>query len=279
MRLNKRTAIRRLIIIVLLIMLSTTQAFAYSEATLLRKEMENSSVMKLQNDLHGLGFLTVNPTGYYGSLTEAAVMNFQRQYGLTSDGIAGGKTIAQLKQVLQGDDTTMPIVTRGSTTRTPSKGDIELRPWFGDIEHFFARGDVASIVDVATGLVFKAERTYGTNHADMETSSQEDTEILKQIAGGEWNWVRRPIIVEIHGVRLAASMTARPHAGLDRMPALQTVSNRSGGFGKGMNLDQIKGNGMDGHFDIHFLKSKTHGSNSIDADHQKALQKAAKASL
>ncbi len=279
MKANTTTTIRSMIVIVLFILITTTQAFAYSEGTLLRKEMENTSVMKLQQDLHTLGFLTVSPTGYYGSLTEAAVLNFQRQYGLTSDGIAGGKTIAQIQKIMQGDDTAMPIVTRGNTTRTPSKGEIQLRPWFGDIEHFYARGQVATIVDVATGLVFQAQRTYGTNHADMETSSKEDTEILKQIAGGEWNWVRRPIIVEVHGVRLAASMTARPHAGLDQLPALQTVSNRSGGFGRGMNLDEIKGNGMDGHFDIHFLKSKTHGSNSIDSDHQKAIQKAANASL
>lgn len=279
MRLNKKTTILRMIVIALLIMLLTTQAFAYSDGTLLRKEMENTSVMKLQQDLHTLGYLTVNPTGYYGTLTEAAVINFQQQYGLLPDGIAGGNTITQLQQIIKGDDTAMPIVSRGSHIRTPVKGDIQLRPWYGDVEHFFARGDVATIVDVATGLYFQAQRTYGTNHADMEALSKEDTAMLKQIAGGEWDWVRRPIIVEVHGVRLAASMTPRPHAGLDHLPALQIVSNRSGGFGRGINLDEIKGNGMDGHFDIHFLNSKTHGSNSIDSDHQKAVQQAAKASL
>lgn len=279
MRLNKRLTLTSTIVITLLIMFSTTQAFAYSEGTLLRKEMDNNSVLKLQQDLHRLGFLTVNPTGYYGTLTETAVKNFQLQYGLSSDGIAGPQTIAQLQQIVSGDDTAMPVVTRGTTMRTPIKGDIQLRPWYGDIEHFFARGDTATIVDVATGLAFQAQRTYGTNHADMEASSKEDTKILKQIAGGEWNWVRRPIIVEVHGVRLAASMTAKPHAGLDHLPALQTVSNRSGGFGRGMNLDEIKGNGMDGHFDIHFLKSRTHGSNQVDSDHQNAIKEAAGSTL
>ena len=279
MRFKNNKTIRQVTVVVLLIMLTTTQAFAYSENLMLRREMENANVMKLQQDLHTLGYLSANPTGYFGALTETAVMNFQRQYGLTPDGIVGSKTITQLKQVVKADDTAMPIVSRGSTARTPLKGDIELRAWYGDVEHFFARGDVATIVDIATGLSLKVQRTYGTNHADVEAVSKEDTAILKQIAGGEWNWVRRPIIVEVHGVRLAASMSAMPHAGLDHLPALQTVSNRSGGFGRGINLDEIKGNGMDGHFDIHFLNSRTHGTNSVDRDHQKAIKEAANSDL
>jgi len=32
---------------------------------------------------------------------------------------------------------------------------------------------------------------------------------------------------------------------------------------------------MDGHFDIHFLGSKTHGTNKVDSNHQNAVKKAA----
>lgn len=279
MKFIKPMAIHGLVAAMLVLMMASTQVYAFAEGTLLRREMQNADVKKLQQDLHTLGLLTVNPTGFFGSLTESAVMQFQRQVGLTPDGVAGPKTLSQLMAGVSGNEKRLPPVSRGSFTRASITDEIQLRPWFGDIERFFARGDVATIIDVNTGLSFKVQRTFGTNHADVEAVSKEDTAMLKQIAGGEWNWVRRPIIVEVHGARLAASMTAMPHAGLDHLPALQTVSNRSGGFGRGINLDEIKGNGMDGHFDIHFLNSKTHGTNSVDAAHQKAIKEAANVGL
>ncbi|MDD2534133.1 MAG: peptidoglycan-binding protein, partial [Eubacteriales bacterium] len=107
---------------------------------------------------------------------------------------------------------------------------------------------------------------------DCETINPDETAILLQIAGGTWNWDRRPIIVEIDGQRIAASLTARPHAGRDDKPAHSIVSYRSGGYGRGTNWDSIKGNAMDGHFDIHFYGSKTHVNNTKDPDHQAAVQ-------
>lgn len=41
------------------------------------------------------------------------------------------------------------------------------------------------------------------------------------------------------------------------------------------NLDYIKGNGMDGHIDIHFAGSKRHKDGQIDPDHQKCIKIAA----
>ena len=54
------------------------------------------------------------------------------------------------------------------------------------------------------------------------------------------------------------------------------VTNRSGGFGRGNNLDKVKDNGMSGVVDVHFLNSKTHGTNRVDSNHQKAIKEAAK---
>ena len=71
-------------------------------------------------------------------------------------------------------------------------------------------------------------------------------------------------------------MTAMPHAGVDSEPANTYVSQRSGGYSRGLNLDKIKDNGMSGHVDVHFLNSKTHGSNKVDAKHQAAIKEAAK---
>ena len=70
-------------------------------------------------------------------------------------------------------------------------------------------------------------------------------------------------------------MAAMPHAGVDSQPANKILNKRSQGYGRGYNLDKIKNNGMDGVFDVHFLNSRTHGTNRVDANHQKAVRKAA----
>lgn len=55
-----------------------------------------SDVTKLQQALHDKGYLSVSPTGYYGWMTEAAVRTFQKDVGLTVDGIAGQYTQTKL---------------------------------------------------------------------------------------------------------------------------------------------------------------------------------------
>ncbi|NCA98053.1 MAG: hypothetical protein EOM70_01605 [Clostridia bacterium] len=163
---------------------------------------------------------------------------------------------------------------RSGLVSNAAGGAIVRMPWFGEAESVYAKGDTATVIDLETGIRLQIQRTGGHNHADVEAINPEETAKLLQVAGGEWNWTRRPIIVEIDGQRIAASMTCRPHAGLDSQPALETVRNRSGGFGTGVNYDSVKGNDMDGHFDIHFYKSRTHGTNSVDSQHQTAIQAA-----
>lgn len=132
-----------------------------------------------------------------------------------------------------------------------------------------------TLVDVRTGKSFKALRTYGHNHADMEAASLADAQKMKEIWGGSWSWDRRPFVAVVNGKAIAVSCAGMPHAGLDAAAAEVTVKNRSGGFGTGLNLDKVKGNGMDGHFDMHLLNSKTHGTGRIDTQHQAMIKIAA----
>lgn len=69
-------------------------------ATILKKGMENDDVVKLQEKLIKLCLLNSRPTGYFGDLTHSAVIRFQREHGLTPDGIAGPKTIEKLEYLL-----------------------------------------------------------------------------------------------------------------------------------------------------------------------------------
>ena len=262
---------------VIFLLVAVSPVHAYSSGTLLRPEMQNQEVTKLQRDLKVLGFFDVHPTGYFGSITEAAVMDFQKENVLSVDGLAGPNTISQIQKLTRSNSkNSNEVVTRGSSGRSEaSRNDkVQLLDWFDEVKPLWQRGEDAVVTDLSTGAKFNVKRTYGRNHADVEPLTKEDTQILKQAAGGSWNWVRRPVIVELHGQRIAASLTAMPHAGIDGLPTNQIVNNRSGGFGRGTNLNAVHGNGMHGHIDIHFPGSRTHGSNSVCSDHQQAVRKA-----
>jgi peptidoglycan hydrolase-like protein with peptidoglycan-binding domain len=49
-------------------------------------------VLQLQKNLARLGYFQANPTGNFGSVTKDAVVRFQRDYGLTANGIVDGQT-------------------------------------------------------------------------------------------------------------------------------------------------------------------------------------------
>ncbi len=155
-----------------------------------------------------------------------------------------------------------------------SDSEVVLLDWWEEGDKLFEKDIPVAVIDVDTGKSFGAARTYGSNHADVETLAPEDTEIMKEIWGGQWSWERRAVIVVINGKKYAASASGMPHAGLDSLPDSEWVDNRSADYGTGANLDKIKGNNMDGHFDIHFLNSRTHGTDRIDDKHQQMVQKA-----
>ena len=58
---------------------------------------KNSSVTKLQNYLAFYGYLTVEPTGYFGVKTKEAVASFQTAHGIEATGFVGPLTRAQIK--------------------------------------------------------------------------------------------------------------------------------------------------------------------------------------
>ncbi len=281
----------------------------------IRLEDSGEAVITLQSNLKKLGFFKEEVSGFFGLATHEAVLNFQAQLGIMPDGIAGDETLKKLEYAIekgilakepeqkktdseskkdlsssrstnqasggktvqsQSKSSDSKPVQQSENSSKESKGTVELVSWFGGAENILAIGDTAKIIDVDTGLTFKVKRTYGYNHADVETSTSSDTDIIKKIYGGDFSWSRRAVIVEVNGRRLAASLAAMPHAGVDSKPANDTVSGRSGGYGTGDNLDAVKGNGMDGVLDLHFNKSRTHGTNKVDSQHQAMIQKAYK---
>jgi len=281
----------------------TTAVSSSVNSKLLKEGDENTNVAEMQKKLIKLGYLNAKATGFFGPATTAAVKKLQKKYDYENDGIAGASTLALLSKLSNGSKVTAtsktPVKTvavktavKAVSTGTEhtdekdanqSKEVVETTSqtnfmplWFGSVDKTFAIGDTANVYDIGTGLSFRVKRTYGHNHADCETISAKDTATMKKIFGGTWSWERRAVIVSVGGLKLAGSMSGMPHAGLDKYTANKTVSSRSGGFGRGTNLDAVKKNNMNGVFDIHFYKSKNHYNNKIDPKHQALVKAAAK---
>ena len=175
-----------------------------------------------------------------------------------------GRTAYMKKADLSASKTEPPAVEEtaakaptGASTVAPARGTaVEMDWWTSDIQKIFARGTVAQITDVATGLSWREQRRGGTNHADCQPLTAADTAAMKKAYAGTWSWTRRAIFVTINGVNYAASMNGMPH-------------------GSG----SIADNNFNGHHCIHFTNSRTHGGNKVCALHQAAIKKAAAAKL
>lgn len=146
--------------------------------------------------------------------------------------------------------------------------------WFKEAQYIIPIGKDFKVTDIKTQKTFNLRRTYGVNHADVEALTSKDTKTIKDIWGG-FSWVRRAVIVEVDGKRIAASLAAMPHAGNDKEPRGVNTTWRSENYGAGKNLDAVKENDMDGHMDLHFLNSKGHANPVLNADHQRAVMVAA----
>jgi peptidoglycan hydrolase-like protein with peptidoglycan-binding domain len=90
----KRTVTLLLALVMVLSVLPAAQAAA------LKKGSSGSEVKHLQQNLIGLGFLTGEADGKFGSKTEAAVSAFQKEFGLTVDGSAGYATQTAVRNAI-----------------------------------------------------------------------------------------------------------------------------------------------------------------------------------
>ncbi len=124
--------------------------------------------------------------------------------------------------------------------------------WFDFMDKHFTKYVTVRVIDIKSQREYFVQRLGGYNHADVQTIDYENTKIFKEIYGGEWSWVRRPVWVEIDGQFFAGSTNGMPH-----------------GF-------SLIDNGEGGHTCIHFLNSKTHGTKRVDEAHQECVDYASK---
>lgn len=228
-------------------------------------------VVYMTRRLKELGYLTGSETDIYSSSVAEAVRWFQNSNGLDADGIAGPATLKKLYSdnvidangSMTGNDD-KPVKVDGTPVKPAlsavknvdffsSEGD----KYFNRKKGTFRDGAYAIVTDVATGISYRVKRVGGYNHTDVEPATAFDTWQMYRIYGEEWAWTRHAVLVTLSdGTTLAGSANGMPHG-----------------------ESHISGNNMNGHTCIHFLNSRTHGSDKVDAAHQSAIRAAANCSV
>jgi len=279
------------LILCLIVTAAVSPAMASDSTRTLAWGSSGEDVRTLQADLSILGYNTYGMDGVFGKNTYNAVVGFQKAQGLAVDGIVGYNTRVALTNVLNnstyvlkwGDSLEAVASEYGTTvqairqqngitawvlppglrlliptkvnTSVPSRGNTrfgEMADWWTIASKVFAIGDVATITDLNTGLTYQVVRKGGSKHADCQPRTAADTATMLKIYGGQWSWARRAILVSVDGRVFAASQNGMPHG------------QRS-----------IWDNNFPGHFCIHFLNSRTHGTDNLDPAHQAAVRRAA----
>ena len=115
---------------------------------------------------------------------------------------------------------------------------IEVLEW-STMRGIIPRNRDLRVVDVRTGISFNVRVFSMGNHADFDTSTQSDTDAKHRTRNGVWSWTPRPVWVTVGDRTFAAAINGMPHAG-----------------------SSVSGNGLNGHFCMHFRGSTSHGSTS-----------------
>ena len=234
-----------------LVTVVTKEKYTYTEPIPFSKETKDDSSMYV-------GESKVAQEGVNGEKTIEVYITRQNGKEIAREPIGEKVTKEPVAEIIANGTKKRPapsISRSGSRTfkrpsdLTPlSRQGATLTPW-NTVKTIFTRGSVAKVTHLDTGLTFYVYRHGGTNHADCEPLTAADTAVMKKIYGS-WNWRRESIIVESNGRKFAASMNGMPHG-------QYTIRNKN----------------FNGHFCIHFLNSRTHGTNRVDPQHQAALKR------
>ena len=130
-------------------------------------------------------------------------------------------------------------------------GNIEKISWSTMRHNILTTGTDIQIFDIRSGLTYNVRAFSLGNHADVETLTAQDTEIMRQTSGG-FSWEARPVLATFNGRTFAAAIHTMPHAG-----------------------STIHTNGKNGHICLHFYGSTPHnGNQSWRAEMQAAVRTA-----
>ena len=131
------------------------------------------------------------------------------------------------------------------------KSQVVKMNWYKGGSDVLKTGGYGYIYDIDSGITLRIKRMGGHNHADVEPATASDTARLLKLAGGAFSWNSHAVILHAGDKYVACAINTMPHG------------------------DQtIKSNNYDGQFCLHMVGSLTHGTESVNANHQAAIKKA-----
>ncbi len=131
----------------------------YDSSTTLRLNSQSAAVSQLQTDLKQLGYYYADITGKFGEKTEAAVKEFQKDKGLTADGVAGYSTLQAISKAIDAaggsatsSTTGLKVGSTGSKVTALQQDLTALGYYYGDIS-----GHYGSLTQAAVKKFQKAK--------------------------------------------------------------------------------------------------------------------------
>lgn len=222
-------------------------------------------VKNLQRVLKSIGYYSQRPTGIFDETTYVAVCGFQNDYGMAVDGKVNARLVNKINSVarslrplqLSVEEELKATVTEMTKAEEPENDSVfyhtdAVKVQWHVVNKEWQTGTVKTVTDYKTGASFNMKRTGGIYHVDAEPVTKKDTEILKRVFSETWSWERKPVLLSVSYITTAASVCGMPHG-----------------------EQTIIGNGVEGHFCIHFYESKDDQTRQADLLHQDAIDKAA----
>lgn len=208
-----------------------------------------STVTYIQTALTALEYYDRQITGHYGRYTKDAVRAFQRDHNLTADGVCGATTLAAIQKAYSGSSS-------ATTTYNATVYKLDWSYMKSNATALgIARGASIKLTDLTTGKSLNVHVQSTGNHIDAEPLTSADTTTLCEIYGvstpNAISYKRRPMMITTSAGQFLCSIYGQPHGAQD-----------------------ITNNGYEGQFCLHFVNSKTHGTNRVDGDHQNAINTA-----
>ena len=182
---------------------------------------ENDEVLKMQKMLTALGFYSGNITGSFGEKTKEAVTAFQKSKGLTSDGIAGKRTLSAINAAYNR---------AASGSAGNGSADDVLYEDFYNWRRNYDNGEFCTVYDFNTGYTWTLRIMTKDAHMDAEPATAEDTAIMNKAFAGKVTWTAKPVWVTFSdGKTYLGSTHNVPHTPY-----------------------HLKDNNFDGHLCVHF---------------------------
>jgi peptidoglycan hydrolase-like protein with peptidoglycan-binding domain len=130
----------------LLVGLSVLSVVNSAVAATLQKGDSGSEVTALQASLSRLGYFDGPQTGYFGTLTQEALMRFQRDFGLTPDGVWGSQTQSAFEKRLNSiGATTSSIETKVNVADVQRR--LQSRGYYtGKVDGIYGSATEAAVV-------------------------------------------------------------------------------------------------------------------------------------